>query len=159
VSWIGFRQVGVPFVRRGRAGGVTKYRFSRLLRLALDTLTSFSTLPALALTVTAGALATLSVLLLSGVVLLWAVGAISLEGWMWAALGFLLLSNIQLVFLAVLGEYVVRTHRHTQRRPLYVVESVIDGRNAAVESRPQESLRGTPEVCHPSALVSSAQQS
>src|SRR6059058_5809923 len=52
VSWIGFRQVGVGFVRRPRHAGYTKYRYGRLLRLAFDTITAFSTLPAQLITVT-----------------------------------------------------------------------------------------------------------
>src|SRR5207248_1876816 len=43
IPWIGFKQIGVPFVRRPRAGGVSKYRPARLFRLAYDTITSFST--------------------------------------------------------------------------------------------------------------------
>jgi dolichol-phosphate mannosyltransferase len=127
VSWAGFRQVGVPFVRRSRVAGRTKYRYNRLLKLAFDTITAFSTLPALVITVAAGALAGASALFAGGVLLLWAAGAVHLEGWMWAALGFLGLWNVQFLCLAVLGEYIVRTHRHTQRRPLYVVEGVIEG--------------------------------
>ena len=46
---------------------------------------------------------------------------------MWAALGFLALFNLQFLCLALLGEYVVRTHRHTQRRPLFVVDAVLEG--------------------------------
>src|SRR3954454_21961088 len=60
IGWIGFRQVGVPFVRRQRVGGQTKYRYSRLIRLAFDTITAFSTLPALCITLLAGGLAGLS---------------------------------------------------------------------------------------------------
>jgi hypothetical protein len=51
-------------------------------------------------------------------------------GWGWAALGFLGLWNVQFLCLAVLGEYIVRTHRHTQRRPLYIVDSVIENGQA-----------------------------
>src|SRR6516162_6214645 len=40
VSWVGFRQVGVPFIRCRRAGGQTKYRYSRLVKLAFDTITA-----------------------------------------------------------------------------------------------------------------------
>jgi dolichol-phosphate mannosyltransferase len=127
IGWVGFRQVGVPFVRRPRAGGRTKYRYGRLLRLAFDTITAFSTLPALVITATAGVLAVLSIVLTVGVLAASAAGAVRLEGWMWAGLGFLALWNIQFVCLAVLGEYIVRTHRHAQRRPLYVVDCLIEG--------------------------------
>ena len=71
--------------------------------------------------------AALSLLFIGGVVTGSAVGALHLDGWMWAGLGFLALWNVQFLCLAVLGEYIVRTHRHTQRRPLYVVDSLIEG--------------------------------
>jgi dolichol-phosphate mannosyltransferase len=140
ITWIGFRQVGVPFVRRERAAGRTKYRYGRLLRLAMDTITAFSTVPSLAITLLAGGLALASTVFVAVMVGLWAVGSIHPEGWMWAALGFLVLWNVQFLSVAVLGEYVVRTHRHTQGRPLYVVDTVIEGRACAER------------VCHPSAL-------
>src|SRR5256885_2224289 len=73
ISWVGFRQVGVPFVRRERAGGVTKYRYGRLLKLAFDTITAFSSLPALCITLLAGASAAGSAALTAALVLLWAV--------------------------------------------------------------------------------------
>jgi dolichol-phosphate mannosyltransferase len=129
VSWVGFRQIGVPFIRRPRAAGVTKYRYSRLLKLAFDTITAFSTLPALLITVTALCMAALSFVVAVAVLGLWAVGALTVAGWGWAALGFLGLWNVQFLCVAVLGEYIVRTHRHTQRRPLYIVDTVIEGGN------------------------------
>jgi len=127
IGWIGFRQIGIPFIRRQRLAGYTKYRYGRLLKLAFDTITAFSTLPALVITILAGMLAGLSGAVIAVVLVLWAIGSVTLESWMWAAMGFLVLWNIQFLCLAVLGEYIVRTHRHTQRRPLFVVDSVIEG--------------------------------
>jgi dolichol-phosphate mannosyltransferase len=127
ISWIGFPQVGVPFVRRQRAGGRTKYRYTRLVKLALDTITAFSTLPALCITLLAGSCVAFSLLFTTVVLFLWATGLVHMEGWMWAGIGFLGLWNLQFCSIAMLGEYIVRTHRHTQHRPLYVVESLIEG--------------------------------
>jgi len=45
VSWIGFRQVGVPYKRHARAAGETKYTFKKMLRLSLDAITGFSLFP------------------------------------------------------------------------------------------------------------------
>src|SRR5215469_2592994 len=83
IGWIGFRQIGVPFVRRRRAGGQTKYRYDRLIKLAFDTITAFSTLPSLCITLLASALAGLSLTFILAVILLRAFGAIALESWMW----------------------------------------------------------------------------
>jgi glycosyltransferase involved in cell wall biosynthesis len=153
IGWIGFRQAGIPFVRQGRAGGQTKYRYGRLVKLAFDTLTAFSTLPALCITLLAGTLAGVSLAFIAAVVALRICGAVVLESWMWAALGFLVLWNVQFLCLAMLGEYVVRTHRHTQRRPLFVVDTIIEYPAPANGSR---SLRHTEHevtlACHPSML-------
>ena len=124
----------MPFVRRPRAAGRTKYRYGRLLKLACDTVTAFSSLPALCITLTAGACAVGSALVAAGVGLLWATGAVAVPTWGWAGLAFLGLWNVQFLCLAVLGEYVVRTHRQTQRRPLFVVDEVLEASSAAALS-------------------------
>jgi dolichol-phosphate mannosyltransferase len=155
ISWVGFRQIGVPFVRRGRAGGHTKYRYGRLIKLAFDTITAFSMLPAFCITLLAGGLAILSMILVAAVGLLWLLGVIALEGWMWAGLGSLILWNVQFLSLAVLGEYVVRTHRNSQRRPLFVIDAILE--NLAPADGPPIPTHGEREVthaCHPSALLS-----
>jgi dolichol-phosphate mannosyltransferase len=149
ISWLGFRQIGVPFVRRPRAAGQTKYRYGRLLRLAMDTITAFSTMPAQIITLFAGAFAGVSALSIGVIFLLSLLGVIVMQGWMWAALGFLVLWNLQFLCMAMLGEYIVRTHRHTQRRPLYIVDRVIEGTAPPCDAR----TVGTPAgVYHPSAL-------
>lgn len=127
VTWVGFNQVGVPFERRPRLAGSSKYRAGKLLRLAFDTITAFSTFPALVITMLAGFLLAGSLATVGMVFLLWLVGLVRPEGWVWAALGFLVLMNLQFLALAVFGEYLVRTHRNTQGRPLYIVEAVIQG--------------------------------
>lgn len=155
VGWIGFRQVGVPFVRCQRAGGQTKYRYGRLVRLAFDTITAFSTLPALCISLLAGGCAVLSATSVAVLVVLWLCGAIALEGWKWASLGFLIMWNMQFLSLAVLGEYLVRTHRHTQRRPLFVVDTVIENLAPVNGHRTVKKEDGEVSlVCHPSALHS-----
>jgi dolichol-phosphate mannosyltransferase len=126
VSWIGFKQIGVPFVRKPRHAGYTKYRPARLFRLAFDTITAFSSFTALIIMLTACGVALASAAFIVGVGLLSVFGVIDTPGWAWADLGFLVLFNIQFLCLAVLGEYLVRTHRHTQRRPLYVVDCLIE---------------------------------
>jgi len=127
IPWIGFKQIGVPFVRRPRAAGRSKYRPVRLFRLAYDTLTSFSTYTAQLASLFGLCIAGLSMTMMVVAAILAATGAISLPDWCWVAGGFLFLWNVQFLFLTMLGEYIVRTHRMTQRRPLYVIDQVIQG--------------------------------
>lgn len=124
ISWIGFRQTGLSFRRRPRAAGYSKYRYTKLVRLAFDNITGFSSFPAQLILFLAGV----------GVVTSLAVGIVALTGALlgrWAADGTFWLTavglgvlNLQFIGLAILGQYVVRTHRNTQRRPLYIVEAV-----------------------------------
>jgi hypothetical protein len=44
-SWVGFKQIGVPYERHARHAGAPKYTFRKLLYLALDGLISFSHMP------------------------------------------------------------------------------------------------------------------
>lgn len=127
VTWIGFKQIGVPFVREPRAAGTSKYRYGRLLKLAFDTITAFSSFPALAITALAGFFWIATVGLSVALVALHGLQQCTVPSWGWVALGFLYLWNIQFSAFAVVSEYLVRTHRHTQRRPLYVIEERIGG--------------------------------
>lgn len=126
ISWIGFRQTGVLFRRQPRAAGQSKYRYNRLVKLAFDTITAFSSLPALVITLTAFGLAAATACLVAVTVLGWLLGSWTPPTWCWVSLGFLVLWNIQFLSLAILGEYIVRTHRHTQQRPLYVIDCIIE---------------------------------
>ncbi|WP_083516727.1 glycosyltransferase family 2 protein [Alicyclobacillus shizuokensis] len=120
VAWVGFRQTAVPYVRDPRYAGATKYPLRRMLRLAGDAVTSFSTRPllwplylgALAMAIGLGlALATL----VEGM----AGGAWPVVLWLTALI--IGLSGIELSALGVLGQYVARIHSESRRRPLYVV--------------------------------------
>lgn len=138
VPWIGFKQIGLPFVRRPRAGGTSKYRPIRLFRLAYDTLTSFSTYTAQLASLFGFGVAAVSFVAMGLVALLALVGVFTMPAWGWVAGGFLTLWNVQFLFLTMLGEYIVRTHRMTQRRPLYVVDVVLHGGEAHIPALERE---------------------
>lgn len=124
ISWIGFKQTGLAFRRRPRAAGVSKYRYNRLVKLAFDTVTAFSTFPAqLVLGLSLGAIGLSTIAAVAGVVgaLL---GSWVMDGTFWMVGACLVVLNLQFVGLAILGQYLVRTHRNTQGRPLYIVESI-----------------------------------
>lgn len=121
VSWVGFRQIAVPFERDERLAGETKYPLKRMLKLSLDGLTSFSGKP-LKLASYLGGLFTgvglLSLLYAAGEALFTRFSAPE-----WAPLAGLMLfcSGIVLLILGVLGEYVGRIYEEAKGRPLYIV--------------------------------------
>ncbi len=120
-SWVGFRQVGVPYERAGRHAGAPKYNLMRLTKLAFDGLISFSSVP-LRLAAWAGAIASL----LGFVLLAWAfISAFVLQnpppGWASLAVMMLFFGGLQLLMLGTIGEYIGRIFEEVKNRPLYIV--------------------------------------
>lgn len=127
VAWVGFRQEAVLYDRDARTSGESSYSLGRMLRLAIDGLTSFSDRP-LRLATGLGAL-------VSGAAFLGALYIImskvlapesSVPGFAALAVLVLFMGGVQLMFVGVLGEYLGRVFRETKRRPLYFVMEAID---------------------------------
>jgi dolichol-phosphate mannosyltransferase len=134
VAWVGFPQCAVEYERDPRYAGTTNYTLARMVRLALDGLTSFSDRP-LRLATQLGVI----VMALSFAVAGWTIIASLFDlgrtsrGWSSLMAVVLLLGGVQLLCIGVLGEYVARVYRETKGRPLYVVNEVIgpEGRDDA----------------------------
>jgi polyisoprenyl-phosphate glycosyltransferase len=122
VSWVGFKQCAVEYERDARFAGDTKFTFRRMLRFALDGITSFSEKP-LRLAIQLGALTTFLALSLA----LWITVAKlirpdnALPGFASLMVVTLFFGGVQLLSIGLLGEYVGRIYREAKRRPLYLV--------------------------------------
>lgn len=122
VPWLGFRQVPVSYSRAARFAGTTKYPLSKMLRLAFDGITSFSSTP-LKATYVLGFVVAVLCLGYIGVVLFerLATGT-PVRGWSSLMAAILFLGSVQLITLGILGEYVGRIHDEVKGRPLYLVD-------------------------------------
>lgn len=128
-SFIGFRQGFVDFVRDERFSGRPKMTFLKLLRLAGDAIFSFSKFP-LRLCFFLG-LTGVIVFLAAGIYVLVAKAMhIAVPGWSSTLLSIYFLGSIQLVFLGIIGEYVYRTYKESQNRPVYFVKKFYGGTTA-----------------------------
>jgi dolichol-phosphate mannosyltransferase len=120
-SWIGLRQVGVPFRREERFAGETKYPFRKMLRLAIDGIVSFSAYP-LRLALNVGFFVSgLSFVLGCVFIGMKLAGLWKVSGLASIAVFVAFLGGLQLFLLGIMGEYVARIHDEVKRRPLYVV--------------------------------------
>jgi dolichol-phosphate mannosyltransferase len=123
-SWIGFRQVGVPYRRDVRHSGETKYPFKKMLRLASDGVIGFSRVP-LRIALKLGTFAALAAVLAGmAFAALKLFGDVAVPGWTSILLAVCLLGGLQLAFLGVLGQYIGRTYEESLGRPLYVVSQL-----------------------------------
>lgn len=131
IAWLGFNQIGIPYVRPARAAGGTKYPFRKLMRLALAGITSFSDRP---LRYAAGLGFFFSLVAVCGLV--WVVVDKLVFGVPagWASLLFTVFffGGVQLLFLGVAGAYLARIYDEVKARPRYVLREAwqSEGRNA-----------------------------
>ncbi|MGE4586889.1 MAG: glycosyltransferase family 2 protein [Mangrovibacterium sp.] len=122
-NFIGFRQGYVEYVRNDRLTGTPKMSTGRLLILAADAVFSFSRLP-IRICLVIGLLGTL-VFLLAGVYGLTAkLLGFAIPGWSSIVLSIYFLGSVQLIFLGVVGEYVYRIYKESQRRPLFFIKKI-----------------------------------
>ena len=120
-SWVGFRQVGVPFQRDERHAGQTKYSYGKLLGFAIDGIVSFSAYP-LRLVLNLGfVVAGVSFLLGCAFVTMKFAGFWEVSGLASIAVFVAFLGGVQLFLLGIVGEYIARIHDEVKRRPLYLV--------------------------------------
>lgn len=133
VSWIGLSQVAMPYARDNRFAGETRYPLRKMLALAMDAITSFSTVP-LRLASHLGIAFGLTGLLMLGYVLFSYVSGRTVQGWTSLAAVVLFLGSAQLLVLGVFGEYLGRMYMETKGRPLFIVDQIVRDRIEGRES-------------------------
>jgi len=125
-SWLGFKQVAVSFERQARFAGTAKYTFRQSLRLAINGIVGFSTVP-LRISVYAGFMAVFFAFL----VMIYALAAyffdVHLErGWTSLIVSVLIIGGVQLILLGSIGEYIGRIYDEVKQRPNYVIREFLD---------------------------------
>jgi glycosyltransferase involved in cell wall biosynthesis len=120
-GWLGFRQIAFPYDREARFAGESKYTLWRLVKLAMDGLISFSTVP-LRIATWVG----LGTSCIGLILLVWTIAARIFLGHApsgWASLTVieLVFGGVQLVMLGIVGEYVGRIIDEVKGRPIYVI--------------------------------------
>ncbi|GAB6092819.1 glycosyltransferase family 2 protein [Furfurilactobacillus curtus] len=119
VSWVGFKQVSVTYTRRPRQAGESKYPLSKMIRLALDGITSFSALPLKFANWAGGGL----LFIAAGLTLSGTWGTVSNTQWLLVV--DLLIGSLLLFSIGILGQYLSRIFEQSRARPRYVVEDTV----------------------------------
>ncbi len=118
-AWMGFEAIPLSYVRDARAAGQTKYTLKKMLKLAFDGITGFSSRP---LTIPGwlglGLIGLCGVGLIALIVLACTAGV---APWLWGLLGVVLLQGITLTALGIQGAYLGRMYDELKGRPLYIV--------------------------------------
>lgn len=129
-SWVGFKTTTIDFVRQPRLAGRGKFSGWRLWNLAIEGITSFSTLPLRIWTYVGACIAAMAfsygIFILVRTVIL----GRDVPGYASLLIAILFLGGVQLIGLGILGEYIGRIYSESKQRPLYIVNSVFPHNDA-----------------------------
>jgi dolichol-phosphate mannosyltransferase len=139
ITWVGFPQTEVAYVRKARAAGVTKYPLSKMLRLAWTAAISFSPLPLRVSFYMGLLLFLLAATQACNALIQMALGYPLVRGWTSIIFVNCLVGGGVLVGIGVLGEYVGQILEEVKRRPLYVVAT--EANTAAIPEQPDSIHR------------------
>lgn len=122
IAWAGFRQSFVEYDREERNAGKSGYPLKKMVRFALDGITSFSNFPL--------KFATLAGFVVSAVAFILMLYALYsrfiledyVQGWTSLMLSVLFIGGIQLICLGIIGEYISRMSNNIRNRPMYIVK-------------------------------------
>ncbi|QNK56023.1 glycosyltransferase family 2 protein [Paenibacillus sp. PAMC21692] len=141
ISWIGFRQTSVEYVREERFAGETKYPLKKMIGFALDAITSFSHKPLKIATYLGFFLSLGSFIYLIVILYQRLFTSTTIEGWTTTVGLSLLFNGIILLLLGVIGEYIGRIYDESKDRPLYIVRETLGYKEqeGAAEEGPKAS--------------------
>ncbi|MEQ4302263.1 glycosyltransferase family 2 protein [Plantactinospora sp. B6F1] len=154
VPWLGFPSGEVSYVRQARAAGSTKYSLSRMIRLATDSIISFSEAP-LRVATWLGAGGMLLCLVMVAFAVVMYLRDSTVTGWASLYVAVLFLGAVQLLCLGLLGEYIARIYAAVQGRPAYFVGSdsaePVEDLPPLAEAPPRAGRRPAPPAARDSA--------
>jgi glycosyltransferase involved in cell wall biosynthesis len=126
ISWSGFRQTGLEYVREERYSGKTKYPLLKMFRFALTGITSFSFVPLQIASYFGFTVSALSFLYAVYVIYLRIFTNETIQGWTSLMIAVLFLGGIQLITLGIIGEYIGRISDEVKQRPAYIIRNKIN---------------------------------
>ena len=124
IFWLGFRPVMLPYVRRARQKGKSRWTLSKKIKLFIDSFVAFSYVPIRALSVTGFTVAVGAFVYAAWVLYQRLIHNIPVQGYAPIVMLLALFSGVQMTMLGVLGEYLWRALDETRRRPPYVIDEI-----------------------------------
>jgi len=127
-SWVGFHKKEILYDRDPRAAGETKWNYIKLVELAIDGITSFTTAPLRISTYAGIGISVLAFFYLLVLVIRTIFFGVDLAGYPSMMAVILFLGGVQLLSLGIIGEYVGRIFNESKQRPLYLIEEYHNGK-------------------------------
>jgi dolichol-phosphate mannosyltransferase len=133
VFWLGFQAVLIPYVRRKRTKGKSRWTLGKKIKLFVDTFASFSYFPIRLFSFLGIIYAILSFSYGVFIFIAWLTFGIEVQGWVPMMLVLTFTAGLQMTLLGILGEYLWRTLDESRGRPLFVIDTIYDETNESSE--------------------------
>ena len=121
-SWIGYKKKEIFYDRDPRLAGETKWNYQKLINLAIDGITSFTTAPLRIATMTGLVISVTAFIYIAYLLIRPLFGVSTGAGYSSTLAIILFLGGAQMLFLGIIGEYIGRIFNETKNRPLYLIE-------------------------------------
>jgi polyisoprenyl-phosphate glycosyltransferase len=126
IYWLGYSYVTIPYFRKKREKGKSKWTFGKRFKLAVDSFVGFSYFPIRLLSALGIVFALFAFVYGAIVIYKWAIGKIPVEGFTALMIVVTFIGGIQMIMLGVLGEYLWRVLDQSRNRPIFVIDRVFD---------------------------------
>jgi dolichol-phosphate mannosyltransferase len=124
--WLKYEHISIPYSRKKRQVGKSRWTVSKKIKLFVDSFVAFSFLPIRVISISGLLLGLVSIIYALYIMYNKIMGNIDVQGWTTMMLVFLFVSSFQMISLGIIGEYVWRTLDASRKRPNYVVDVVIE---------------------------------
>ncbi len=121
-SWVGYRQISLPYSRKPRNAGQSKLSYWRLWNFAIEGVTSFSIAPLQIATYLGFVISLFSFGYALYIIFRTLILGVDIPGYASLLVAVLFFGGVQLLFIGIVGEYVGRIYDEVKRRPIYVIE-------------------------------------
>jgi len=140
IYWLGYAYVTLPYVRKKREKGISKWTISKKIKLAIDSFVGFSYYPIRMLSAL-GLIFAFAAFVYGAIILYtWWMGKIPIQGWTALIVMVTFTAGIQMIMLGVLGEYLWRILDQSRKRPTYVIDRVFDATLRQTQSDSMSSV-------------------
>lgn len=120
-SWIGYKKKEVPFAVTPRVAGVTKWNYAKLFNLAIEGITSYTTVPLRLATIIGFLISLCAIIYMLYIIIKTLIYGIDWPGYPSLVSIVLFIGGTQLIVLGIIGEYLGKIFNETKNRPLYLV--------------------------------------
>jgi len=124
IYWLGFKPILIPYTRKARTKGESRWTIDKKIKLFVDTFVAFSYFPIRLFSIIGFLVAIASFLYGTWILIYKLVYGIDVEGWVPMMVILTFTAGLQMTMLGVLGEYLWRTLDESRNRPSYVIDEI-----------------------------------